>query len=159
MWWITENTLCIYLFPCVRMYVGEALLWYERCRIKHLLTQRYLAVEKRGDRFVLTLREKKPTPDFDADTTFRLYPVITGEEEIKYETYARITHVATKTWLHALKGLSVCISSLCIIYVVVVHVTSTVLFTGVHTEGGPGISHPKFRSPPRLFTTKMKFHK
>ena len=89
-------------------YTGEPLLWYERCRIKHLLTQRYLAVQRKGDRYVLTLKERKQTSDFDIDTTFRLCPVITGEDEIKFETYARITHVYTKTWLHALKGTFAC---------------------------------------------------
>jgi inositol 1,4,5-triphosphate receptor type 1 len=83
---------------------GDPILWYERCRIKHLLTQRYLAVERRGDRYALTLKEKRPSPEFDNDTTFRLCPVITGEDEIKFEIYARITHVYTRTWLHAMKG-------------------------------------------------------
>lgn len=84
---------------------GEPVLWYERCRIKHLLTQQYLAVERKdGQSVLLTLKEGKPGPDFDQDTTFRLFPVISGEDEIKYGTYARINHPQTKTWLHASKG-------------------------------------------------------
>ena len=83
---------------------GEPVLWYERCRIRHLLTQQYLAVERREGQNVLTLKESKPGPEFDQDTQFRLFPVISGEDEIKYETYARINHPHTKTWLHANKG-------------------------------------------------------
>ena len=87
---------------------GEPILWYERCRIKHLLTQQYLAVERRDGQCVLTLKEEKAVTvselDQDTCTTFRLFPVISGEDEIKYGTYARINHPQTRTWLHAGKG-------------------------------------------------------
>ena len=102
--------------------LGEPVLWYERCRIRHLLTQQYLAVERREGQNVLTLKESKPGPEFDQDTQFRLFPVISGEDEIKYETYARINHPHTKTWLHANKGVyvrvrvHVCMRVLCRLY-------------------------------------------
>ena len=83
---------------------GEPFDWGARVRFKHLLTQQYLSVEKQLGQAVLTLIEKRATPDFDRDTTFKLLPVITGEDEINYETYARIYHPITKTWLHADKG-------------------------------------------------------
>ena len=78
---------------------GETINWGEKVCFKHLLTQQYLSIPK--DQNVLMLVEKtNSTPDFDKDTTFKLLPVITGENEIQFETYARIYHPSTKTWLH-----------------------------------------------------------
>ena len=67
-----------------------------------------------GGQNVLTLKEGRPGQDFDPETTFRLFPVISGEDEIKYGTYARINHPQTKTWLHACKGVWCVCTCVCV---------------------------------------------
>ena len=40
----------------------------------------------------------------DPNTVFRLHPIIKEGDEIQFETYARIEHVLSGFWLHALRG-------------------------------------------------------
>lgn len=41
----------------------------------------------------------------DPNTVFRLHPIIKEGDEIQFETYARIEHVLSGFWLHALRGI------------------------------------------------------
>ena len=81
---------------------GEALHWRELCRIQHLPTRQYLAVVKNQDSYKVTLKERSAGTEFEEDdTTFRLFPVIEGDDDVNFGSYARIYHVHTKLWLHA----------------------------------------------------------
>ncbi|KAK7475986.1 hypothetical protein BaRGS_00032753 [Batillaria attramentaria] len=60
-----------------------------------MCTRRYLAVSKKGD---VSLRDDNSDPS----TVFRLHPVIRDSDDIMFESYARIEHVVTGFWLHAL---------------------------------------------------------
>ncbi|XP_065909470.1 inositol 1,4,5-trisphosphate-gated calcium channel ITPR1-like [Dysidea avara] len=84
---------------------GQVLSWGERCRIKHLPTRRYLAIVKEDNGYKVTLKgRKRDSPKADLDTVFRLFPVIDEDRGIQFESYARINHPHTKTWLVARKG-------------------------------------------------------
>ena len=45
----------------------------------------------------------------DLDTVFSLSPVIQEGDIILFESYARIKHLATRTWLHLDRGMCVCV--------------------------------------------------
>ena len=83
------------------MCLGEGMHWRELCRIQHLPTRRYLAVVKNQDCYKVTLKERSAGIEFEADTTFRLFPVIEGDDDVNFGSYARIYHAHTKSWLHA----------------------------------------------------------
>ncbi|KAK7486477.1 hypothetical protein BaRGS_00022278, partial [Batillaria attramentaria] len=74
---------------------GGILKWEQQCRIVHMCTRRYLAVSKKGD---VSLSDDNSDPS----TVFRLHPVIRDSDDIMFESYARIEHVVTGFWLHAL---------------------------------------------------------
>ncbi|ELT91343.1 hypothetical protein CAPTEDRAFT_201920 [Capitella teleta] len=75
---------------------GETIRWEQQVRFRHMTTRQYLCISP--DRRV-TL-----TPDLkDPRTVFRLHPVIKEADEIHIESYARIEHVITGYWLHALR--------------------------------------------------------
>ncbi|XP_076454279.1 inositol 1,4,5-trisphosphate-gated calcium channel ITPR3-like isoform X3 [Babylonia areolata] len=74
---------------------GGILKWEQQCRIVHMCTRRYLAVGKNGE-VSLT------TDNNDPSTVFRLHAVIRDSDDISFEAYARIEHVLTGFWLHAL---------------------------------------------------------
>ncbi|KAL8600024.1 hypothetical protein ACOMHN_057793 [Nucella lapillus] len=74
---------------------GGILKWEQQCRIVHMCTRRYLAVSKKGD---VTLT----TDNNDPATVFRLHAVIRDSDDISFEAYARVEHVLTGFWLHAL---------------------------------------------------------
>ncbi|KAI0218263.1 hypothetical protein LSAT2_030020, partial [Lamellibrachia satsuma] len=74
---------------------GAVVRWEQQCRFKHLTTRQYLSVNS----------EKKVslTSDYDdPKTVFRLHPVIKERDKIEFQTYCRIEHVVTGSWLHAL---------------------------------------------------------
>ena len=52
----------------------------------------------------MTLKAKSTRNMFEEDTTFRLVPVVDEDNDVNYGSYARIYHVHTEQWLHALKG-------------------------------------------------------
>ena len=83
---------------------GEPLHWKELCRIRHLPTRKYLAVVKVKDSYEVTLKARSGGTRFEKHTTFRLVPVVERDDDVNFESYARIYHVDTNTWLHALKG-------------------------------------------------------
>ena len=41
----------------------------------------------------------------DLETVFSLFPVIQEGDTVLFESYARIKHLATKTWLHLERGM------------------------------------------------------
>lgn len=57
----------------------------------------------------MTLKAKSTGTAFEEDTTFRLVPVIEGDDDVNFGSYARIYHLHTESWLHALRG-TVCTS-------------------------------------------------
>ena len=102
-------SFCIIVHPSLFLsskYVrsGEALHWRELCRIKHLPTRQYLAVVKDQDSYKVILKERSADPDFDTATTFRLVPVIEGDDDVKFGYYAMIYHLHTDSWLHGTIG-------------------------------------------------------
>ena len=52
----------------------------------------------------MTLKARSAGTEFEEDTTFRLVPVIEGDDDVNFGSYARIYHLHTESWLHALKG-------------------------------------------------------
>ncbi|XP_065910466.1 inositol 1,4,5-trisphosphate-gated calcium channel ITPR1-like [Dysidea avara] len=82
---------------------GQAVLWEEHCRLRHLPTRLYLAIVKDKDGcFQVTLKERDRSGKSDLDTVFRLTPLIQEDAEIKLESYARINHPLTNQWLSAM---------------------------------------------------------
>ena len=53
----------------------------------------------------MTLKARSAGTEFTEDTTFRLFPMFEGDDDVKFGSYARIYHVQTDSWLHALKGM------------------------------------------------------
>ena len=84
--------------------VGEAMQWGELCRIRHLVTRQYLAIENTKEGIKVCLKDYQKGSDTEPAVTFRLRPVIQGEESITYGSFARFYHPKTETWLHAMKG-------------------------------------------------------
>ena len=81
---------------------GDELKYDEPCRLKHLLTQRYLSVVKcANDQYeikLIMLADDKT----GGDTCFVFRPFINeGRELIEFESYARIYHPTTNTWIKA----------------------------------------------------------
>ena len=76
----------------------------ELCRIQHLPTRQYLAVVKDQDSYRVTLIERSTGTDFEADTTFRLVPVVESDHDVNFGSYARIYHLHTDSWLHGTTG-------------------------------------------------------
>ncbi|XP_070173454.1 inositol 1,4,5-trisphosphate-gated calcium channel ITPR3-like [Littorina saxatilis] len=74
---------------------GGILKWEQQCRIVHMCTRRYLAVSTSGG-------VSLSTDNNDPSTVFRLHAVIRDSDDIAFEAYARIEHVLTGYWLHAL---------------------------------------------------------
>ncbi|XP_025079753.1 inositol 1,4,5-trisphosphate receptor type 3-like [Pomacea canaliculata] len=74
---------------------GGVLKWEQQCRIIHMCTRRYLAVNRRGE---VTLEADGRNPS----TVFRLHAVTKETDDVLFESYARIKHVVTGSWLHAL---------------------------------------------------------
>ena len=60
---------------------------------------------KDQDGYKVTLKERSADTEFEADTTFRLVPVIEDDDDVIFGSYARIYHLHTDSWLHALKGI------------------------------------------------------
>ena len=80
---------------------GDELKYEEPCRLKHLLTQRYLAVVKVKSQFVIKLMRLEDD-ERGGDTCFVFRPFINeGKEMIDFESYARIYHPETRTWIKA----------------------------------------------------------
>ncbi|XP_055890997.1 inositol 1,4,5-trisphosphate receptor-like isoform X3 [Biomphalaria glabrata] len=75
---------------------GDVLRWEQQIRLRHMLTRQYLSVDTNGD----VLLTPDPT---DPRTVFRLHSVLKERDEIQLESYARIEHMLTNRWLHALK--------------------------------------------------------
>ncbi|CAH1800283.1 unnamed protein product [Owenia fusiformis] len=73
---------------------GGVIKWEQQVRIRHMCTRKWLKVNKSA----VTLTESHDDPS----TVFKLHPVIKEGDEIMYETYCRIEHAVTGTWLHAL---------------------------------------------------------
>ncbi|XP_059139568.1 inositol 1,4,5-trisphosphate receptor type 1-like isoform X3 [Physella acuta] len=75
---------------------GDILRWEQQIRLRHMLTRQYLCLDTNMDVML--------TPDStDPRTVFRLHSVLKERDEIQLESYARIEHMLTSRWLHALK--------------------------------------------------------
>lgn len=80
---------------------GDELKYDEPCRLKHLLTQRYLSIVRDGDQFIMKLM-KLSDDKLGVHTCFSFKPFINeGKEFIEFESYARIYHCYTHTWFKA----------------------------------------------------------
>lgn len=91
------------------MYIlGEALHWKEPCRIQYLPTRQYLAVMKDHDSYKVVLKARSSETESETDTIFSLVPVIEGDDNVTFGSYARIYHNSTDSWLHAEKGVVLC---------------------------------------------------
>ena len=83
---------------------GDILKYGEPCRIKHLLTQRYLSIEHTGDQYQMKLISLANDKSGES-TQFHFTPFIDkGREKLKDELIkfgycARIYHPETKTWV------------------------------------------------------------
>ncbi|KAK7114914.1 hypothetical protein V1264_000891 [Littorina saxatilis] len=75
---------------------GDVLRWEQQIRLRHMLTRQYLCIDAKLDVSLV------PDPT-DPRTVFRLHSVLKERDEIQFESYARIEHVLTSCWLHALK--------------------------------------------------------
>ncbi|GFO23773.1 inositol 1,4,5-trisphosphate receptor type 1 [Plakobranchus ocellatus] len=74
----------------------DVLRWEQQIRLRHLLTRQYLSMDVN--------MEVALTPDStDPRTVFRLHSVLKERDEILPESYARIEHMLSGCWLHALK--------------------------------------------------------
>ena len=96
--------ICKLTCPLLHLILGEPLHWKELCRIRHLPTRKYLSVVKDQDSYKVTLKAKSTGKLFEEGTTFRLAPVVEDDNDVNYGSYARIYHVHTEQWLHAIKG-------------------------------------------------------
>ncbi|KAL4234550.1 hypothetical protein ACF0H5_006191 [Mactra antiquata] len=75
---------------------GDVLRWEQQIRLRNLLTRQYLCIDSRSEVSLIA-------DPADPRTVFRLHSVLKEQDEIQYESYARIEHVLTGCWLHALK--------------------------------------------------------
>ncbi|XP_029657301.1 inositol 1,4,5-trisphosphate receptor-like, partial [Octopus sinensis] len=75
---------------------GEVLNWEQQIRLRHLATRQYLCINSKSE-VSLT------TDQTDPRTVFRLHSVLKERNQIQFESYARIEHMLTGYWLHALK--------------------------------------------------------
>ncbi|XP_076449737.1 inositol 1,4,5-trisphosphate-gated calcium channel ITPR1-like isoform X2 [Babylonia areolata] len=75
---------------------GDVIRWEQQIRLRHMLTRQYLCIDAKLDVSLV------PDPT-DPRTVFRLHSVLKERDEIQFESYARIEHVLTSCWLHALK--------------------------------------------------------
>ncbi|XP_046366515.2 inositol 1,4,5-trisphosphate receptor type 3-like isoform X5 [Haliotis rufescens] len=75
---------------------GDVLRWEQQIRLRHMLTRQYLCIDSRSEVSLC------PDPS-DPRTVFRLHSVLKERDEIQFESYARIEHMLTGCWLHALK--------------------------------------------------------
>lgn len=76
---------------------GSVVHWGQQIKFRHMVTRRYLCVNDSNDLDLITNSR-------DPRTVFRLYPVKKENDEICYESYARIEHELSGRWLHALKS-------------------------------------------------------
>lgn len=72
---------------------GGVLKWEQQCKIIHMCTRKYLTVK--DGHVTLTGDHRDPT------TVFRLHPVIRENDDIPLDSYCRIEHVVSGSWLHA----------------------------------------------------------
>lgn len=73
------------------------MLWEQQVRIRHMITRKYLKVNKEG-------KIQLESSNADPLTVFRLHSVIRERDEIEYETYCRIEHVVTGKWISTSQG-------------------------------------------------------
>ncbi|KAK3094787.1 hypothetical protein FSP39_006217 [Pinctada imbricata] len=73
---------------------GGVLKWEQQCKIIHMCSRKYLAVDQQGH---VTLLDDHNDPR----TVFRLHPVIRESDDIPLDSYCRIENVVTGHWLHA----------------------------------------------------------
>ncbi|KAH9498185.1 hypothetical protein Btru_007906 [Bulinus truncatus] len=86
-WQIEAETSILY---------GEIIRWEQQVRLRHMTTRKYLSIDANHEISLTTDNE-------DPKTVFRLHSVLSERDEIHFESYARIEHVLTGFWLHALK--------------------------------------------------------
>ncbi|XP_048744986.2 inositol 1,4,5-trisphosphate receptor type 2-like isoform X4 [Ostrea edulis] len=72
---------------------GGVLKWEQQCKIIHMCTRKYLTVK---DGHVTLTGDH-----LDPATVFRLHPVIRENDDIPLDSYCRIEHVVSGSWLHA----------------------------------------------------------
>ncbi|XP_076470932.1 inositol 1,4,5-trisphosphate-gated calcium channel ITPR2-like isoform X2 [Babylonia areolata] len=75
---------------------GDIIRWEQQVRLRHMTTRKYLCIDEKHDIMLTDDNE-------DPKTVFRLHSVLSERDEIHFESYARIEHVLTGFWLHALK--------------------------------------------------------
>uniref|UniRef100_A0A1I8HB99 RYDR_ITPR domain-containing protein n=1 Tax=Macrostomum lignano TaxID=282301 RepID=A0A1I8HB99_9PLAT len=68
-------------------------------RFRHATTRKYLCVFQDSGELLVSLSEDATDPH----TVFKMHPVLQETAELKFESYARIEHVITGSWLHAIK--------------------------------------------------------
>uniref|UniRef100_A0A1I8H777 Inositol 1,4,5-trisphosphate receptor n=1 Tax=Macrostomum lignano TaxID=282301 RepID=A0A1I8H777_9PLAT len=81
------------------MLNGEVLTWDQQFRFRHATTRKYLCVFQDSGELLVSLSEDATDPH----TVFKMHPVLQETAELKFESYARIEHVITGSWLHAIK--------------------------------------------------------
>ncbi|WAR13612.1 ITPR1-like protein [Mya arenaria] len=67
---------------------GDVLRWEQQIRLRHMLTRQYLCIDSHSAVSLVT-------DPADPRTVFRLHSVLKEQDEIQYESYARIEHVLT----------------------------------------------------------------
>ncbi|XP_070538210.1 inositol 1,4,5-trisphosphate-gated calcium channel ITPR3-like [Ptychodera flava] len=77
---------------------GETMKWEQQCRIRHLVTRKYLCITGKGRNMQVTLKDSASDPK----TIFRMHAVIQDMEEMQFENFCRIEHVVTGYWLHGI---------------------------------------------------------
>lgn len=75
---------------------GDIIHWEQQIRLRHLTTRQYLCINNKCE-VCLTPEQTDPR------TVFRLHSVLKERDQIQYESYARIEHMLSGCWLHALK--------------------------------------------------------
>ncbi|XP_060552412.1 inositol 1,4,5-trisphosphate receptor type 2-like [Ruditapes philippinarum] len=78
------------------IFHGEIIQWEQQIRLRHMTTRKYICITAEHEVILIDSNE-------DPRTVFRLHSVINERDEIRFESYCRIEHVLTGSWLHALK--------------------------------------------------------
>ncbi|KAI0214641.1 Inositol 1,4,5-trisphosphate receptor [Lamellibrachia satsuma] len=78
---------------------GQEIRWLQHCRIKHMVTRKYLFVDNNG---VVSLTDDR----LDPNTVFLLHPVTNGQSNlpVQFGSHCRIQHAVSECWLKALDG-------------------------------------------------------
>ncbi|CAD5116200.1 DgyrCDS5116 [Dimorphilus gyrociliatus] len=73
---------------------GHSIRWQTQIRLRHFVTRLYLKIDQ-DNRVGLSVDGKHP------NTVFRFHPLMREADEMRFESYARLEHVLSGSWLHA----------------------------------------------------------